>query len=166
MRRRDFLVGGGQWAAGSAVAGALLFGRPAPALAQPDDRDLLERALAVERRLAALYSRADFDQARLFGEQCREHVSGLELALRNRGGRPRTGPDPAPAENGRAAALRLETDAVAACFRATGGVRDGRLLPAFAAIMANHGQHLVVLREALGRDPLPNPLETGGVQLA
>jgi hypothetical protein len=30
-----------------------------------------------------------------------------------------------------------------------------------AQIMADEGQHLVVLREALGRNPAPNAFETG-----
>jgi hypothetical protein len=31
----------------------------------------------------------------------------------------------------------------------------------FAQIAPNHGQHLVVLRQALGTDPMPVPLPAG-----
>jgi hypothetical protein len=154
LRRRDLALG----------AAALVLARPAAALAQGGDRELLERTLALERRLAALYSRADFGQAGRFGAHCREHAAGLETALRNRGGGPPGEPRAPAGDSSREVALRLETEAVAACYRAIGDLRDGRLLPAFAAIMAGHGQHLVVLREGLGRDPIPSALETGGVQ--
>lgn len=147
------------------LCGGLALVRAPATLAQSGgDRELIERALVVERRLAVLYERAGFAAAELFGEQSREHVRGLELALRNRGGRLRDGGITPSGPAHAAAALRLENEAVAACYRATGGVRDGRLLPTFAAIMANHGQHLVVLREGLGRDPIPTALVTGSVQ--
>jgi hypothetical protein len=147
------------------LCGGLALARTPAALAQGgDDRELIERALDVERRLAGLYERASFAAADLFGEQCGEHARGLELALRNRGGLPRGATRAPSGAADAAAALRLETRAVAACYNAVGELRDGRLLPAFAAIMASHGQHLVVLREALGRDPIPAALETGGVQ--
>lgn len=147
------------------LCGGLAFARSPSALAQGGgDSELIELELVLERRLAGLYGRAGFAAAELFGEHCREHVRGLELALRNRGGRPKGGGTAPSGAADAAAALRLETEAVAACYRATGEVRDGRLLPAFAAIMASHGQHLVVLREALGRDPIPTALETGSVQ--
>jgi hypothetical protein len=159
LRRRDLA----RRAAG--VCGGLALARAPAALAQGGgDRKLLERALVVERRLAVLYERASFAAAELFGEQCREHVRGLELALRNRGGRPAGGETAPPSAADAAAGLRLETEAVAACYRATGQVRDSRLLGLFAAIMASHGQHLVVLRQALGHDPIPTALEIGVVQ--
>jgi hypothetical protein len=154
LRRRDLALG----------AAALALARPAAALAQVGDRRLLELTLEVERRLVAVYAKTDgFAQARLFGEHCREHVDGLELAYRNRAGSLPDVAAPPVDPPGRETAMKLETEAVAACYRAIGALRDGRLLPAFAAIMACHGQHLVVLREELRRDPLPAALETGGV---
>jgi hypothetical protein len=129
------------------------------------DRELILRTLDLEQRLVGLYARGEAPHSKLFGEHCREHVEGLETALRNRGGQ-QPGEETAPrsGDAGARAALTLETDAVAACYRAIGALRDGRLIPAFAAIMACHGQHLVVLRESLHRDPLPAALETGGVR--
>ena len=52
-------------------------------------------------------------------------------------------------------ALELESRTITAYHRALGELRDERLLAPLAAAMANHGQHVVVLRQALGRDPLP-----------
>jgi hypothetical protein len=46
-------------------------------------------------------------------------------------------------------AIELETALVA------------KLLQTGASIMADEGQHLVVLRQAAGRPPVPNALETG-----
>jgi hypothetical protein len=153
LRRRDLSAG----AAGLAV---LALARSPAAFAQAGDNELIERLLGLERRLAAVYGRGGSASDSLFAEHSREHAKGLELALRNRGGRP-------PATGGQpdgGSALELEAEAVAACYRACGELRDTRLLPTFAAIMANHGQHLVVLREARGRDPIPSAFETGHVQ--
>jgi hypothetical protein len=144
---------------GCAAAAALpLLRRAAPAGAQGrDDREPLGRLLGLEQEAGLLYGTLQAGRrlpARLFRAHSREHARGLELALRNRGGRA-----PAPrARAGRASAeqaLRLETRAVGAYWRAIGELGDEALLPTLAAIMANHGQHALVLREELGRDPLP-----------
>jgi hypothetical protein len=145
-----------------AVAGLLplALARAPAALAQrADDGELIEELIELERRLALVYDGGGSAADNLFARHSREHAEGLEQALRNRGGRP---PEPPRAAGG--SALQLEQRAVAACNRAAGELRDTRLLPTFAAIMANHGQHLVVLRQALGRDPIPAAFETGGVQ--
>jgi hypothetical protein len=151
LRRRDLALA----AAAAAVA------RPAAALAQSGDHELLETAMVIERRLAIKYNSERFEEAPLFASQCREHFRGLDIALRNRGGK--LGP------NGGSVAvaakpLDIENEAVSFYHDAIGEIRDGRLLPTFAAIMANHGQHLVVLRQRLGRDPIPAAFETGSVQ--
>jgi hypothetical protein len=58
-------------------------------------------------------------------------------------------------------AIELETAVVAGYYEAHSKLLDGRLLQTGASIMASEGQHLVVLRTALRRDPVPNALETG-----
>jgi rubrerythrin len=58
-------------------------------------------------------------------------------------------------------AIELETTAVAAYYDAQRKLVDARLLQITASIMANEGQHLVVLRQAAGKTPAPNALETG-----
>jgi hypothetical protein len=159
-RRRDLA----RLAAGLCLAG-LALGRPPAALAQGGgDSALIEAAIELEQRLALLYERERFAEAELFATHSHEHVRGLGLALRNRGGRPPAAPRAAGARPGPAGALALETAAVGACHGAIGELRDERLLATFAAIMANHGQHLVVLRETLGRDPIPTAFEPGRVQ--
>ena len=45
--------------------------------------------------------------------------------------------------------------------RASRSCASAALLRTTAQIMASEGQHLVVLRQALGRDPVPNAFETG-----
>jgi len=40
-------------------------------------------------------------------------------------------------------------------------VENAKLLQTGASIMANEGQHLVVLRRIAGKDPIPNAFETG-----
>jgi hypothetical protein len=140
---------------GAATLAAL--GRAAPAAAKVSpDADPLARLVGIEQEASLLYGTLGAPRvpAREFRAQSREHAVGLGTALRNRGGRP-----PAPrARVGRATpqqALALEERALAAYARAIGQVRDVNLLPTLAAAMADHGQHAVVLRQALGRDPIP-----------
>ena len=145
------------------LAAALPLARAAPALAQGrSDVELLRELLALEQDASLVYGRLHGGPAlpsRLFREQAREQARGLETALRNRGGRP-----PRPrARAGLATpgqALRLESRALTAYQRAIGELSDARLLPALSGIMANHGQRQVVLRRALGRDPLPTAFPT------
>lgn len=58
-------------------------------------------------------------------------------------------------------AIALETAAVAAYYDAQAKFIEPRLLQTTASIMASEGQHLVLLREAAGRPPVPNAVETG-----
>ncbi|MCW3065579.1 MAG: putative exported protein [Solirubrobacterales bacterium] len=58
-------------------------------------------------------------------------------------------------------AIALETATVAAYYDAQGKLKSPELLRTSAEVMANEGQHLVVLRKALGRPQLPNAFETG-----
>jgi hypothetical protein len=57
--------------------------------------------------------------------------------------------------------VELETAAVAAYFDAAGKLGEARLLQTSATIMANHGQHLAILRRRAGRPPVPNAFEPG-----
>jgi hypothetical protein len=51
--------------------------------------------------------------------------------------------------------------AVAAYYEAHRKLRDTKVLQTAAQIMAAEGQHLVVLRQALRRNPAPHAFETG-----
>jgi hypothetical protein len=59
-------------------------------------------------------------------------------------------------------AIELETAAVAAYHDAQARFVEAKLLQTGASIMGCEGQHLVVLRQAAGRPPVPHALETGG----
>ena len=105
----------------------------------------------------------------------REHEEALVTALTSLGGTP-----PAPPQGvadvdkvveglrdvrSRADVLtfliELETAAVAAYHDALASFGEAKLLQTGASIMANEGQHLVVLRRAADQDPIPNAFETG-----
>lgn len=58
-------------------------------------------------------------------------------------------------------AIELENAAVAAYYDAQQKFYDAKLLQTGATIMASEGQHLVVLRQALNKPPVPNAFETG-----
>ena len=58
-------------------------------------------------------------------------------------------------------AIELETATVAAYLDAQREFVEGKLLQTGASIMASEGQHLVVLRRAVGKDPVPAAFETG-----
>jgi rubrerythrin len=58
-------------------------------------------------------------------------------------------------------AIELELAAVAAYYDAQRKLIDAKLLQTGASIMANEAQHLVVLRQAVKRPPVPNAFETG-----
>jgi hypothetical protein len=57
--------------------------------------------------------------------------------------------------------IEVETAGIAAYHDAHAKLIETRLLQTSASIMANEGQHLVVLRRLVGADPVPNAFETG-----
>ena len=58
-------------------------------------------------------------------------------------------------------AIELETATVAAYLDAHRELVEAKLLQTSASIMASEGQHLVLLRRAIGKDPVPAAFETG-----
>ncbi|HEX2232721.1 MAG TPA: ferritin-like domain-containing protein [Thermoleophilaceae bacterium] len=170
LRRRE-LVRRGAAAAGAALAVSLTERLPERAAAQSGDREVLEGALALELRLAGLYEELaqtagrGAAQAEVFAAHCREHARGLRTSLANRGARPQSdgggAPLPSPTV---AAAADLETEAIAVYYGAHEGFGDLAFLPTLTSIMANHGQHLAILRQELGRQPATLAFETGGVE--
>jgi Ferritin-like domain len=147
---------------GLAVGGALVLARPAAA--QTSDVDQLERLLALELRLQSLYEAALERDAIEPGlgetllEHEREHVRGLEMALRARGQRSPRATVPPP-EVGAAFASHaafarfasdLEAEAVGAYEEALPTLRNTRLLLPLGSIMASGAQHVVALRQAAG----------------
>jgi hypothetical protein len=148
--------------AGAAVAALAL--APSAADAASADAEAVVRLLTLERRLEAAYRgalvRDAIDPAlgrRLLGHE-RDHVRGLEQALRDLG-RPGLRPTaPGPPEgidfDGRRAfatsALQLERQTVDAYRHVLTGFGDDHLLQPLGSIMACGAQHEVALREVLG----------------
>jgi Ferritin-like domain len=128
------------------------------------DTAIVRRAVEMELEMARAYASigAGVSRAELLEQDARAHAESLTASLKRLGGTP-PAPPRAPAEPrpSAALALRLELMAVAAYHDALGKLRNPALLHTTASIMANHGQHLVVLREELGGDPLPTAFETG-----
>jgi rubrerythrin len=173
---RGLVLGGAL--VGAASAPALLGARTALAAAD-DDARILAAAIRLEQSAVVVYATAATSGllgprleavARRFRDQEQEHADALTAALRQIGGRPPLPPRPAQIAGLRALRTReqvlsfavdLELEAVAAYYEAHQKLADPALLRTGAQIMANEGQHLVVLRQALGRQPLPDAFETG-----
>jgi Ferritin-like domain len=155
-------------AATLATAGALGLARPAAAAAPPPDVEQLERLLALEQRLEFLYEAAlardaiDPALGQTLLEHEREHIRGLEQALRGRGRRSPRATVPPPrlgaALSSRTAFARfasdLEAETVHAYQEVLTTLRNTRLLLPLGSIMASGSQHVVALRQAGGDDLL------------
>jgi hypothetical protein len=161
-RRRTLARG-----AALAVGGILALARPAGA-APPPDVDQLERLLSLEQRLRSLYETAlerDAVEPRLgqtLLEHEREHVRGLEQALRARGRRSPRATVPPPqlgaAFASRPAFARFAIDLEAETVRTYQDVlatfQNDRLLLPLGSIMTSGAQHVVALRQAAGEELL------------
>lgn len=183
LLRRGFGLGGAAIVAGSIP---LLWSvRSAFAEGGGDgDAPILQRAINLERVTVIAYdsviagpllSPSVRRVLRRFRGHEQEHADELTTSLRSLGG---TEPPPpqGPADvdevveglrDVRSQAdvlsflIELETAAVAAYFDAQAKLTEPKLLQTGASIMAGEGQHLVVLRQTAGREPLPHAFETG-----
>ncbi len=117
--------------------------------------------------------------ARLFKSHEEAHRDALTSALQSLGG----GSPPVAPASARASsllrpllkvrsqkdialyAIELESVFVAAYHDAHRKLKDAHLLKTGAQIMANEGQHLVVLRTAVKRPPVPDAFEIGRARL-
>jgi ferritin-like protein len=151
---------------GLALGGALAVAQPAAA--QTSDVDHLERLLALEQRLQSLYEAALERDAiepalgeTLLGHE-REHIRGLEMALRARGRRSPHATVPPP-QVGTAFASRpafarfaaeVEAGAVGSYEEVLPILWSTRLLLPLGSIMASGAQHIVALRQASGDELL------------
>jgi rubrerythrin len=175
--RRGIAAGGALLAATSIP---LLLGvRNAFAQEEDDDAAILEAAIRLEQTAVVAYDTAAGSGlldaattrvAELFRDQEQEHADALTTALDQLGGSAPRPPAPDAIEGlgdlrsqAEVAnfAIELETMAVAAYYDAHQKLQTAELLQTGASIMANEGQHLVVLRQAVGKDPVPNAFETG-----
>jgi hypothetical protein len=183
--RRELLRGGVGLGGAVLAAGSiplLLAVRDAFA-ANTGDAEILATAVDLERISVLAYDRAISSGLltprlervmRRFGDHEREHVDTLVTALTDLGGSVPVQPtaeDVDRVAEGIGAlrsqadvldvAIELELAAIAAYHDAARRLVDGKLLQTGASIMAAEAQHLVVLREAAGRAPVPNAFENG-----
>lgn len=151
---------------GGAAAGSLLLllgGGRRPAHAQlGQDTRIIGELLRLEAEAAELYEAATEEggvggQAgetlRRFAEQQREHIAALGEIVGTRPSAPVLDP-PAGRQDTLDRAVALEDELVGAYAEAHARLSDSALVTAGAGIMANHGQHLVALRDLLGEDVL------------
>jgi rubrerythrin len=181
LLRRGFTLGGAAiaaasipllWSVRNAFADA---GSDGPILARAID---LERVAVIAYGAAidsGLLSPAMLRIARRLRDHEREHADALTTALTDLGGSPPQAPrgvaDVDKVVKGLGAvksqadvvnfAIELETATVAAYYDAHAKLIEARLLQTGASIMASEGQHLVVLRNAVRKDLVPNAFETG-----
>ena len=102
------------------------------------DKEIVRRLIRLEQETAVAP----------FRDQALAHIRAL-------GGKPRAG----LGSRDRRQLLELELSTVAAYRDAIQRLEKSELVKTAAEIMANHGQRLVVLRQALGRDPVPVAFE-------
>lgn len=175
---RRGLIAGAALSAG--VAPALLGAQSALAQEQENlgDRGIIQGAIGLEQALVVAYQAAVERKllgpatplARLLVMQERTHIAVLTKALTGLGGKVPLPPladdiagfkDVHSAEDMLNFAHNLESQAVAAYSDAAKALQDTRLLRPVAEIMASEGQHLVIIRQALGSSPVPTALPTG-----
>jgi hypothetical protein len=170
---------------GGALAAAVVHRRlPPPAVAKPiDDQTILRKSLELEQVVVAAYTFAAASpwagarRATLsaIGAQEREHAAALAAYLRQMSialPAPLSGPAAldalvpglraARSEHELLATLvGLERVAVANYYLGIQRLVDQRLVETVAGVLGAESQHLVVLRLALGQEPLPGANETG-----
>jgi rubrerythrin len=153
--------------------------------ASDTDGALLDEAITLERVAVLAYDTiveggvlkgALARQVRILRDHEQQHAAVLTKALTDLGGTPPPAPSglgdvdkvikglggvrtPADALS---FAIELETATVAAYHDAEAKFVEAKLLQTTASIMGCEGQHLVVLRQAAGRPPVPHALESGG----
>ena len=177
--RRDLALCGG----GAALGASLLVHARSAFAATSSDAQVLAHAVGLEQVAVFAYQSAlntnllDVPTAktfRLFQIHEEAHRNALLTPLHSLGGKgparptsPASNPLLAPLAKARtqkdlvAFAIGLETAIVAAYYDAAGQLQSPALLQTIAEIVGNEGQHLVVLRTALGQPPVPDAFETG-----
>jgi len=176
---------------GLAFGGAVVAASSIPLLASvrnafaagEDDSSILAEAIRLERIAVLVYDRAIESGllstrvervAKLFSDNEREHAGALTAALADLGAQPPAQPtvkdidsvvggigDVSSQADVLRFAIEFEMAVVAAYHDAQQKLSDAELLQLGASIMANQGQHLVVLRQTLKQPPVPNAFETG-----
>ena len=179
-RRRFFRSAGVSVAGGSAVfLAACSDDTKNPALSGPDESDqadveILNGALDLELMAVAAYKVVagrlrgeELQIAKLLLEQEQAHADGLASAIEDADGTPNRAKSSYdfPALRGRRDALRfaidLEDTAIAAYIDALPKLSERELRSTAASIVTNEAEHVAVLRDALGSEPVPAAFVTG-----
>ncbi len=179
-RRRFFRMSGVSVAGGSAVfLAACSDDTKNPVLSGPDESDqadveILNGSLDLELMVVAAYKAAagrmtgDVLQiGKTFLEQEQEHADELASAIEDTGGtpnRPKSSYDFPTLRSQRDIlrfALDLENTAIAAYIDALPKLSEGDLRATVAAISTNEAEHVSILLDALGTNPVPAAFVTG-----
>jgi ferritin-like protein len=139
---------------GIAAGAAVLVRGPA---ARADDAAILRALIRLERTAAAAWEQVRPGLA----AQERQHADQLVSALRAQGAESARATTAGRPPGSLRALLGLEERMVGAYYGALLALEDANSVQLVAGIMANHGQHLVVLRQALGGEAVPNAVERG-----
>jgi hypothetical protein len=182
LSRRRLLGASGAAGAAALVAGCGLIPTTRPPLTKisvtitRNDIPILQGLLKMEYRLAYAYtaslpplvaSKYGTRVARWFLHQELAHVTALTTLLKSAHVKPSTAPGTFPLGPSHTVAEvlsmlhRLEAGAIGAYQRAIPELSHGKLRAIAASIMANEGQHLTLVRAALGLDAVPAALLTG-----
>ena len=160
---------------GNLLRAGRAFGQDEAASAE-DDPSVIEGAIGVEQQAVAAYEAkgrllgSAVPVAELFARQHAEHVAALSKAQQDLGGDVPQAPLPSDIPGlteVRAArqmiefSIAIESQCLAYFVDAATKLDSGDLLRAGAQIAANDGQHLVVLRQALGIVPVPSAYPSG-----
>lgn len=176
LARRGLIAAGAALGAAAAPAASRAFAQTEDT--SDTDSELLVGLIGIEQTAVLAYETAAAAGAlgpaapiaKLFGTQEQEHADALIAALAEIGGKPLPAPriedvpgltEATTAEDYLNFAVDLENQAIAAYLEANKLLGNGDLLKTSSQICANEGQHLVVLRQALGTDPIPGPLPSG-----
>lgn len=133
--------------------------------------DLENTAIAAYTAGAELLEGDALAVGKLFLKQEQEHADGLTEAIKGLGGTPNRAKSRAEYEKGfprlrsQADVLRfandLENTAIAAYVDAIPKLTDGKLRQTAAAINTNEAEHVSVLLDTLGKEPVPSAFVTG-----
>lgn len=178
--RREVVRAGISLSGAAALAAVPLLARAEGALAQGgDDAAIVVELLELEQRAGRAYQAISkrrlvepelIRAIDLFADQEREHVAALSAALEDLGGSPPKPPrreeieglgDLESEKDALEFAIGLENELVRAYDDAAGRFARSDLLLLAAQIVCNQAQHLAVLRQQLGEEPIPDAFEEG-----
>jgi hypothetical protein len=159
-------VGVAAFAPGSAVAASDTDREPLAALVAYQQEVVFRYEVALAKARLTHSRRAALTR---FEREAAQAAAALRSALKAQGGTPAPAPDPAtappqaqPGLHGFVADLiAVEEAAVASFYDAMQTLQDPRHLSGSAALMAQAGRRLVVLRSLAGEPLLPRNFETG-----